>query len=461
MTLHEIESVIEKQRKYFATGVTRDVKFRTEKLKLLKKALLDNEKKIAEALENDIGKCPTEGFMCETGLVISEINYMVKHIKQFSRDKRVHTPITNFCSRSFVKTEPYGSVLIISPWNYPVLLSFEPLVDAIAAGNTVVLKPAAYSAQTSRVIAEIAKKYFDEEYIAVVTGGREENQCLLDCKFDYIFFTGSKAVGKEVMKKASERLIPVTLELGGKSPCIVCSDADIKLSARRIVFGKLLNCGQTCVAPDYILCDKAVKERFVQALKNEIVRQYGKEPLSCSEYGKIVNEKHFDRICALIEPSKVVFGGKSCRETLKIEPTVMDGVEYDDRVMSEEIFGPVFPIIAYDKLEDALEYIKSGDKPLAFYIFTNSRKTAAEAISRCSFGGGCINDVVIHLASSNMGFGGVGESGMGAYHGKVGFDTFSHKKSVVDKKRFVDLPLRYRPYKKKYSDVVRALLKGR
>ena len=459
MTQQEINVIIEKQKEYFSQGYTLDVEHRIASLKLLRDAIRRNEEKIAKAIKKDLGKSAEESYMCETGLVISEISYMIKHVRKFAKDKTVATPITNFCSHSFVKSSPYGNVLIMSPWNYPFLLTMDPLADALAAGNTAVVKPSAYSPETSKVIKEIIEECFCEEYVAVVMGGREENKSLLNCKFDYIFFTGSKNVGIEVMQKASANLTPVTLELGGKSPCIVHKDADISLSARRIVFGKYLNCGQTCVAPDYILCHKDVKDDFVKAVKKEIVRQYGENPLENDSYGKIINERHFDRICSLIEESKTVHGGKSDRNTLKIQPTVLDNVTFDDAVMQEEIFGPVMPILVYDDIEEVLQHVNSHDKPLAFYIFTKSQRLAQRLLSVCAFGGGCINDVVIHLATSAMGFGGVGESGMGSYHGKCGFDTFSHKKSIVDKKRFIDLPMRYQPYTKLYTALIRMFLK--
>ena len=459
MTQQEINVIIEKQKEYFARGTTLDINHRIAALNLLRSAIKRNEEKIANAIKNDLGKSAEESYMCETGLVISEISYMIKHVRKFAKDKTVATPITNFLSHSFVRSSPYGNVLIMSPWNYPFLLTMDPLCDALAAGNTAIVKPSAYSPETSRVMKEIIEECFSEDYVAVVTGGREENNCLLNCKFDYIFFTGSKNVGTYVMEKASSKLTPVTLELGGKSPCIVHSDADIKLSARRIVFGKYLNCGQTCVAPDYVLCHRSVKDAFIKAVKKEINRQYGKNPLANENYGKIINERHFDRICSLIDKEKVVHGGEFDENTLKITPTVMDNVVFDDAVMQEEIFGPVMPVIVYDDIDDAVQYVNSHDKPLAFYIFTKSQKLAHRLLSVCSFGGGCINDVVIHLATSNMGFGGVGESGMGSYHGKCGFDTFSHKKSIVDKKRIIDLPMRYQPYTKLYTKMIRMFLK--
>ncbi len=459
MTQEQIKKIIQKQRNFFHTGATLPVSFRKKALAKLKSVLYENEEKISEAIKADLGKSAFESYMCETGLVISEISYMEKHVKAFAKEKRVRTPLAQFASRSYIKPSPYGTVLIMSPWNYPLLLTLGPLVDAIAAGNTAVVKPSAYSPATSEIIKNLLESTFPEEYVAVITGGREENNFLLDEKFDYIFFTGSKAVGSHVLQKAAPHLTPVTLELGGKSPCIVDNTAKIKLAAKRIVFGKYLNCGQTCVAPDYILCHKSVKDQLVNHLKEEIKSQFGDSPLNNENYGKIINQKHFERILALIDVNKTEIGGKSDSETLKIEPTVLNNVTWDDAVMQEEIFGPVLPILTYDSIEQVIETVNSHDKPLALYIFSSNKETVRKVTAECAFGGGCVNDVVIHLATSNMGFGGVGESGMGAYHGKTGFDTFSHKKSIVDKKNFIDLPMRYQPYKKFNGKLIRMFLK--
>ena len=384
---------------------------------------------------------------------------MLKHIRSFAKEKNVLTPLAQFHSRSFKKPSPYGVALIMSPWNYPFLLTIDPLIDALAAGNTVVLKPSAYSPYTSTVIQSMIEECFDTRYVAVITGGRAENTCLLNEHFDYIFFTGSQTVGKEVMRHAAAHLTPVTLELGGKSPCIVEESANIKLAARRIVFGKYLNCGQTCVAPDYIYCDRKIKDQLLAEIKRQIKRQFRSEPLTNKNYGKIINEKHFDRITKLIDSSKVVFGGKCDRTTLKIEPTVMDHVTFDDAVMQEEIFGPILPILTYDSLDQAIHKINSMPHPLALYVFTSDKTAARKVTARCGFGGGCINDTIIHLATSEMGFGGFGESGMGSYHGKDGFRTFSHYKSIVDKKTWLDLPMRYQPYRKVNEKLIHLFLK--
>ena len=446
MTETEIQEILKKQKEYFASGATLPVKARIDALKKIHAYIKVHEKEITDALTADLGKSALEGFMCEAGLVLGEISYMLKNIRKFARDERRATPITNFAAKSFVKKSPRGAVLVMSPWNYPFLLTMDPVVDALAAGNTVVVKPSAYSANTSRVIADLIQNCFAPEYVAVVTGGRAENQCLLEQKFDYIFFTGSQAVGREVLRKAAENLIPVTLELGGKSPCIVDKSANIKLAATRIVWGKYLNCGQTCVAPDYILCHESVKYELVESLKKQIVTQFGSDPLNNPTYGKIINQKHFERLCSLIDSSKIACGGKSDASKLKIEPTVMTNVTWDDAVMGQEIFGPVLPILTYKTDEEMMNIVNSRSKPLALYLFTSNKKLEKTVLSRCQFGGGCINDTIVHLATNNMGFGGVGESGMGAYHGKVGFDTFSHKKSIVDKKNWIDVNMRYQPY---------------
>lgn len=459
MTEQEIKDLVTRQRKHFQTGTTLPVSARVAALRRLYAAISSNEKEIHNALKKDLGKSGFESYMCETGLVLEEISYMLKHVQRFASEKRVHTPLAQFHSRSYQKPSPYGVVLIMSPWNYPFMLTLSPLVDALAAGNTAVVKPSAYSPHTSEVLEKILSQCFDPQYVAVVTGGRAENTCLLKEHFDYIFFTGSQAVGKEVMRNAAEHLTPVTLELGGKSPCIVDQTADIKLAAKRIVFGKYLNCGQTCVAPDYIYCHIAVRDKLIKEVQKQIQKQYGKQPLRNPNYGKIINEKHFDRILGLIEKKKVVHGGNFDRKTLRIEPTVLDHVTFQDAVMQEEIFGPVMPILTFDNLDEVIRNINAMPHPLALYFFTSDKAAAKKVTSRCGFGGGCINDTIIHLATTEMGFGGFGESGMGAYHGKIGFDTFSHYKSIVDKKTWIDLPMRYQPYRKLHEKMVRFFLK--
>ena len=459
MTEQEIHQLLINQRHFFRSGKTLPVSDRIQALKQLRACIVQHEEEIYAALKADLGKSRSESYMCEVGMTLSEITYMVKHLPALAREKTVLTPLAQFHSRSYKKPSPHGVVLIMSPWNYPFLLTMEPLVDAIAAGNTVILKPSAYSPRTSEVIHRIISRCFPAEYVTVVNGGRTENTCLLKEHFDYIFFTGSQAVGKEVMRNAADHLTPVTLELGGKSPCIVDATANIRLAAKRIVFGKYLNCGQTCVAPDYILCDPAVHDRLIKELQRQIRKQFGTSPLTNPSYGKIINEKHFDRILGLIDPSKVICGGKSDRASLKIEPTILDQVSRQDAVMQEEIFGPVLPVLCCPSLEKAIEDINAMPHPLALYLFSSDKASIENVTSRCGFGGGCVNDVIIHLATSHMGFGGFGESGMGSYHGKAGFDTFSHYKSIVDKKTWIDLPMRYQPYRKIYDKLIRMFLK--
>lgn len=444
----KIEKILELQRDYFDSGVTLPVAFRIQMLKRLHASIKKYETEIEEALKADLGKSEFEGFMCEVGLVLTEISYMIKHTKKFAAKKRVPTPLAQFAASSYKKPSPYGNALIMSPWNYPFLLTIDPLADAIAAGNTAVVKPSAYSPATSAMVARIIEECFSPEYVAVVTGGRKENSQLLEQKWDFVFFTGGQNVGREVLRHTAETLTPAVLELGGKSPCVVDSTAKLKLAAKRIVFGKYLNCGQTCVAPDYVLCHSSVKDALVEELCQQVKLQYGSEPLTNPDYGKIINEKHFHRICGLIDPDKVILGGDADEATLQIAPTIMDGVTWEDVVMQEEIFGPVLPILMFDDYSELYRMMAEKPKPLAFYFFSEDKQRIKEVTERCNFGGGCVNDTIIHLATSAMGFGGVGESGMGAYHGKAGFDAFSHTKSIVDKKTWMDLPMRYQPYKK-------------
>lgn len=449
MTETEIQNLLNKQKKYFKSGATLPVKFRIEQLKKLYVVVKKYETEVKDALKDDLGKSYYESFMCEYGLVLSEISYMIRHTKKFAKKKTVPTPLAQFASRSFKKPVPYGNTLIMSPWNYPFLLTLDPLADAIAAGNTAVVKPSAYSPATSRIIEKIISECFAPEYVAAVIGGRAENASLLEQKFDLVFFTGSQTVGKEVLRHTAEHLTPAVLELGGKSPCIVDASANIKLAARRIVFGKYLNCGQTCVAPDYIFCERSVRGAFQEEVIKQIKQQYGEKPLNNKDYGRIINKKHFDRLCALIDDRKVICGGETNPDTCQIAPTVMENVTENDAVMGEEIFGPIMPIIEFDNFDTVIENLKDKPKPLAMYIFSSDKNHIRRVTDELSYGGGCINDVIIHLATSQMGFGGVGESGMGSYHGRDGFNAFSHTKSVVDKKNWIDLPMRYQPYKSK------------
>ena len=453
-----IEEILISQMAFFKTGKTLSLDFRIEQLKKLYAAVKKYEAEIADALNEDLGKSTYESYMCETGLALSEISYMIKHTKRFSKEKRVKTPLAQFASRSYKKPSPYGNVLIMSPWNYPFMLTIDPLADAISAGNTAVVKPSAYSPATSRIVEKIVSECFEPEYVAVVTGGRAENTELLNQKFDMVFFTGSQNVGREVLRRTAENLTPAVLELGGKSPCIIDSSAKIRLAAKRIVFGKFLNCGQTCVAPDYILCDSSVKEELTASLIDEISKQFGERPLENPDYGHIISDKHFERLSGLIEPGKVLAGGETDSVRRKIEPTLVSA-SFDDLVMQEEIFGPILPILTYDDFGDVISILSEKEKPLALYIFSENSAHINEVTERLSFGGGCVNDVVIHLATSEMGFGGVGESGMGCYHGKAGFDAFSHTKSIVDKKTWMDLPMRYQPYRGFYGKLLKIFLR--
>lgn len=442
-----IRQQISTQRDFFATGATLPLSFRLKQLEQLKLALKRHEQDLYTALKADLGKSRMESYMCEIGLTLSELTWMQKRLPKLMRCKTVPTPLAHFAAKSFQSPSPYGTVLIMSPWNYPVLLTLEPLIDALAAGNTVILKPSAYAPHTSQILSQILKECYPPEYVTMITGGREENQALLNQRFDKIFFTGGKTVGKEVLRHAAEYLTPVTLELGGKSPCIVDSTAKIFLTARRIVFGKYLNCGQTCVAPDYVYCDEKRKEALICELKRQITKQFGSEPLKNPSYGKIINQKHFERIRRLLNPEKVIFGGNVNPDTLQIAPTLLDHVTFEDAIMQEEIFGPLLPVITYRTLDEAITRINFMECPLALYLFSKKKENIEKVTAKCQFGGGCVNDTIIHLATPYMGFGGCGESGMGSYHGKDGFETFSHTKSIVDKKTWIDLPVRYQPYR--------------
>ena len=453
MTEQEIKDILQQQNHFFSSGKTIPAEFRLKQLESLKEAMIRHEADLAAALKEDLGKSRMESYMCEIGLTLSELTWMQKHLRNLMRSKRVSTPAAQFAAKSFRSPSPYGTVLIMSPWNYPVLLTLDPLIDAIA------VKPSAYAPCTFDVMKTMIEECFPAHYVAVVDGGRAENQALLQQRFDMIFFTGGKTVGREVLRHAAEYLTPVTLELGGKSPCIVDSTAKIRLAAKRIVFGKYLNCGQTCVAPDYILCDKRIRDELITAILAEIEKQFGKEPLKNPNYGKIINEKHFERILGLINGEKLVYGGQSEPESLRIAPTVLNNITWDDAVMGEEIFGPLLPILTFDTLDEALDTVESHPHPLALYFFSEDKAAQKKVLDTCRFGGGCINDTIIHLATSDMPFGGVGESGMGSYHGRVGFETFSHYRSIVDKKTWMDLPIRYQKYTGLKEKMMRMFLK--
>ena len=453
-----IEEIVKKEREYFKTGATLSYKFRLNALKKLKEAIIRNEKEIMNALFLDLGKSATESYMCEVGMVLSELKYAIRHLKKWIKRDRVTTPLAQFPSKSFIVKEPLGVVLVMSPWNYPFMLAIDPLIGAIGAGNCVVVKPASYAKNTSLVIKKLLGECFDERYVSVVLGGREENSALLEQRFDYIFFTGSVSVGKFVAEKASKNLTPVTLELGGKSPCVIDKTANLKISVRRLAFGKFLNVGQTCVAPDYLLIEKSIKEEFLKYFKAEIVKMFGEEPLKNESYGKIINEKHFNRICRLIDKDKVIFGGESDEKSQKIAPTILDNVTLDDACMKEEIFAPILPVITYEKVDEAINIISKFEKPLALYLFSTDKVTINKFLNTVPYGGGCVNDTIIHLATTKMGFGGVGYSGYGSYHGKRSFLLFSHEKSIVKKSSSIDLPIRYQPYSKLKDKLIRKFL---
>ena len=457
MENYTAKELVEMQREFFMTGVTRPLDYRYGALGLLKKALQENEKRIADALYSDLHKHPMESYMCETGLVLDEIGYHMKHLAGWMKDKRVKTPLAQFRSKSFVSPEPYGVVLIMAPWNYPLQLCLEPLIGAISAGNCAVLKPSAYAPATSHLLAEIIGSCFEPEYIAVKEGGRAENTDLLAQRFDYIFFTGSVDVGKVVMEAAAKHLTPMSLELGGKSPVIVDQTADLKVAARRIAFGKCINSGQTCVEPDYLLIQESVRDRFIECYKDALKEFFpdGSKEQMC----RIISEKHYKNKKALLEGQKAAVGGGFDDSERLIEPTLLIDVDPASPVMQEEIFAPILPVITFGEIGEAIDFVRSREKPLAFYLFTTDAQTERRVLDSCSFGGGCINDTIIHLATPYMGFGGVGNSGMGQYHGKLSFDTFTHYRSIVKKAYSPDLPMRYMPYTDDKFKMIKKFLK--
>ncbi len=454
MDIHEI---VESEKHFFRTGVTRGVDFRIDMLKNFRKAIIENDELISAALKADLNKQPFESYMCETGLLLEEINFHIKRLKKWSKTRRVKSGIGQLPGKSYVCPEPYGVVLIMAPWNYPVQLCLMPLVGAISAGNCAVVKPSAYAPESSRVISKLIESAFPTGFVTAVEGGRDANKALLDEPFDYIFFTGSVAVGKTVMEAAAKRLTPVTLELGGKSPIIVDETANLPLAARRIAFGKVLNAGQTCVAPDYLMIEKSVEAPFIEEYKKALADFFPDGDMSGMV--RIINDKHFERVCNILDNSgSIAIGGARDAETRFIEPAVLTGVPIDSPAMQQEIFGPVLPVLPYEKLDDCIDFIRSRPKPLALYIFSENKMNQEKVLNSCSFGGGCINDTVIHLASSHMSFGGVGESGMGSYHGKKSFDTFTHYRSVL-KQGKLDVKLRYFPYKSGKEKITRMILK--
>ncbi|SES68199.1 aldehyde dehydrogenase (NAD+) [Salinibacillus kushneri] len=437
------QSLIRKQREFFRSGKTKEVSFRMEMLQKLKKAIQENEKEIMNVLKIDLNKSAFDAYSTEIGIVLEEIGFTLKRLRSWIKPKRVKTPITHFGSSSYVYAEPYGVSLIISPWNYPFQLALAPLIGAIAAGNTAIIKPSEYTPETSDFMNRLISKLFPEEFVSVVQGGVETSQSLLAENVDYIFFTGSIPVGTIIMEAASKNLTPVTLELGGKSPCIVHEDANIKLAAKRIAWGKFTNAGQTCIAPDYLYVHENVKTEFLQEFKKGVRHLYGDHPLDNKNYTHIVSEEHFKRLKGFLRDGETFMGGQIDSKNLAIEPTVLTDISWDDSVMQEEIFGPILPVMDYQDLENVIEGIDQHPHPLALYLFTAQKDIQSEVLNNISFGGGCINDTVYHFVSPYLPFGGVKSSGIGSYHGKGSFDTFSHKKSVVKQTNLFDIPFRY------------------
>jgi aldehyde dehydrogenase (NAD+) len=453
-----ISSIVSRQKEYFLKGHTRSIETRKNNLKKLYEGIQHFEEEIFQALKLDLNKSVHESFTTEVGYVLKEISFQLKHMSSWSKPKRVRTALTHFGSKGKVVPEPYGVTLIIAPWNYPFQLAIAPLVGALAAGNTIVLKPSELTPSVSKVLKRMLDELFPEELVAVVEGGVEESTSLLREPFDYIFFTGSVGVGKVVMEAAAKQLTPLTLELGGKSPCIVHKDAKIEVTAGRIVWGKFLNAGQTCVAPDYMYVHSSVKEKLVEALRHEIIEQYSKEPLQNENYVRIVSERHFERLCRFLQDGQVVIGGNYKKDTLHIEPTVLADITWQDAVMEDEIFGPILPIIEYDNIEEVIGTIQQHPKPLALYVFSEDKEVQKKVTSNISYGGGCINDVVYHLATPYLPFGGVGSSGLGGYHGEESFRTFSHYKSILAQSTAFDMKIRYSSTKSALK-FIRKLLK--
>lgn len=449
--------LVQTQKDYFNTGITKTYQHRIDALKALKKAIIDFEPEIYKALYEDLGKSQSEVFLTELGLVLSEISEAIKHLKHWMKPKRVKTPLVLFKAKSRIYRDPLGTVLILSPWNYPFQLAINPLVGALAAGNTVIVKPSSSSPHTAAVIEKMIKQTFLPEFVTTVLGSAVLAEQLLHQKVDHIFFTGSIPIGKKVMQIAAENLVPVTLELGGKSPCIIDEHTDIRMAAKRIAFGKLINAGQTCIAPDYVLIKPNLKADFIQYFKESVTAFYGDNPIKADHYPKIVSSKHVERLMGLTENESIVFGGKT--DGIKIEPTILDHITFDSKVMKEEIFGPILPLIDYENIDQVIEWLKTKEKPLAFYLFTNNKQVQDKVINALSFGGGTVNDTLMHFANHHLGFGGVGHSGMGNYHGIRSFNTFTHEKSVLIRSIKIDLPLRYLPITKMSDRIIRRILK--
>ncbi|WP_082686359.1 aldehyde dehydrogenase [Bacillus coahuilensis] len=445
------------QKKYFQTGSTKPIETRIETLEKLKDLIKRNEQQLLDALKQDLHKSNQEGYLTEIGIIYEEIKFTLQHLKDWAKPKKVKTPFTHFGSKGYKIAEPYGVTLIIAPWNYPFQLTVSPLIGSIAAGNTAIIKPSELTPSVSHVMAEMINNHFDPAYLYVIEGGIETNQHLLKEPFDYIFFTGSVPVGKIVMEAASKHLTPVTLELGGKSPCIVHKDADLKLAAKRVAFGKLTNAGQTCIAPDYLFIHSSIKDEFLGEYSRVVEEFYGQDPLNSEKYGKIVNEKHFNRLTSYLDNGEIIFGGKTDKANHRIEPTLLVPSNRETPVMQEEIFGPIFPVLNYDELDEVIEHVNSRPKPLALYLFTQSEQVEENIVGNISYGGGCINDTIMHIATPYLPFGGVGESGIGSYHGESSFSTFSHYKSVLKQTNRFDFSFRY-PSAKNGFKIIKKLL---
>jgi aldehyde dehydrogenase (NAD+) len=447
--MKDILDLLQQQDEFFKSKETQSVAFRKKSLIRLKKAILDNEDEILDALYKDLRKPKFEAYTSEIAVVITELEYFIKNIEKLAKPKRVKSSLLNFPSADYIYKDPYGRVLIMAPWNYPFQLVINPLVAAVAAGNCIICKPSEITAHTSSVLTELIAEVFDPEHVTVIEGGIEENQFLLKQKWDYIFFTGSTSVGKIVMKAAAEQLCPITLELGGKSPVIVNKDAKLQLAAKRIVWGKLFNAGQTCIAPDYIYVHESVKDTFIAYLISEIKLALGEDVQENDDFARIVNKKHFERIVTLIEKDKVIYGGEINSEEQFIEPTLITDVNWESRIMKEEIFGPLLPILTFTNLNETIQTINALDKPLAAYYFGEKKKDKEIFLKDLYFGGGCINDTLIHITSEALPFGGVGPSGLGSYHGAKSFECFSHQKGIVKRGTWLDIPARYAPYDSK------------
>ena len=447
----------QRQRLFYVEHITRELPYRLTALDRLREGIKDHEQELTDALHSDLGKSAFESYATEIGILLNEISYMQNNLRQWSADRRVLTPITLFGSRSSIHYEPRGVVLIIAPWNYPLQLALSPLIGAIAAGNCAVVKPSADAPHTATVIKKIIDECYEDEYIAATLPDNSITEELLKLQWDYIFYTGGEEYGKHVMEAAARHLTPVTLELGGKTPCIVDKDADLRTAARRIIWGKLVNCGQTCVAPDYLMLHTSVKERFIELLQQEIRNQYGENPIESPDYPRIVNLRHFDRLSAMLGDGTIISGGATNREQRYIAPTLITDVAETSPLLTTEIFGPILPIIPFDDIDDCVEYINTRPTPLALYYFTQSKKQARYIINHTESGGICINDTVVHVANNRLPFGGVGASGIGCYHGKHSFETFSHAKSVVKTTTRLYLDIKCAPYRDKLRWVKKIL----